>query len=152
MFVSQNSLFSRISRSGCYFALWRLSKQKKSLSPKTRNHPVSRFGHAAPRHFTELTHIQATSVPSLTLSPHVTTPHLPTQPHPTYSSPQPPLAPSSTHYTPLAPFTTHSHPPHGMSATFVKLCSRNIPLRVLRTPVRESAFPECESPTFALYQ
>ena len=34
----------------------------------------------------------------------------------------------------------HSHPPHGMSANFVKWCSRNIPLKATR---RNHAFLEC---------
>jgi len=49
------------------------------------------------------------------------------------------------------PSITHSHPPHGMSANFVKLCSQNIPPRATNglTPSRSA---ECESTTLALYQ
>jgi len=129
-----NSLFSRISRSGCYFTpsclqVW--PRRAKTL-------------HWA--------HTQTSDLRSLTLSPHATTPHLPTQPHPTYSSPRPPLAPSSTHFPPLASSTTHSHPLHGMSTTSVKLCFRNILSEFVRTPVRESTLRVCEFPTLALYQ
>jgi len=63
----------------------------------------------------------------------------------------PPLLPPTQHPYMRLPSTTHSHTPHGMSAHLIKLL-RNIPLRVLRTPVRESALPECEFPTLALYQ
>jgi len=52
-------------------------------------------------------------------SPHDTTLSLPTQPHTTYSSPHPPLAPS----------TPQSHPQHRVKETIVQLCSPNIPLR-----------------------
>jgi len=63
----------------------------------------------------------------------------------------PPTTPPTQHPYIQQPSATHSHTPHGMSANLIKLF-RNIPLRVLRTPVREFAFPECEFPTLALYQ
>ena len=40
------------------------------------------------------------------------------------------------------PSATHSHPPHCISANLIKLCSRDIPLRILRTLVREFTLPE----------
>jgi len=61
------------------------------------------------------------------------------------------LAPTQ-HPCMQSPPATHSHPQHGTSAHLIKLCSGNIPLRVLQTLVRESALPECEFPTLALYQ
>ena len=63
-----------------------------------------------------------------------------------------PILPPTHHPCMQPPSTTHSHPPHGMSANLIKLCSQSVPLRVLRTPVRESALPECELPTLAFYQ
>ena len=63
----------------------------------------------------------------------------------------PPTTPPTQHPYIQQPSATYSHTPHGMSANLIKLF-RNIPLRVLRTPVREFAFPECEFPTLALYQ
>jgi len=63
-----------------------------------------------------------------------------------------PILPPTQHTCMQPPSATHSHPPHGMSANLIKLCSRNIPLRVLWTPVRVFAFSECEFPTLALYQ
>ena len=55
---------------------------------------------AAPRHFISPTHKKAT----YHISPHDTTLPLPTQPHPAYSSPHPPLASS----------TQQSHHPHSL--------------------------------------
>jgi len=68
---------------------------------------------AAPRRLTLLKHKPAT----IHSSPHNTTLPLPTQPHPTYSSPHPPLAPS----------TPHMH----LQWNFVHFCSPNIPLSCL---------------------
>jgi len=66
-----------------------------------------------------------------------------------------PLPPPFTAGTPIRtptehpgtqlPSTTHSHPPHGMSANFLKLCSRNIPLKVEGT---NSWNADCESKTW----
>jgi len=133
-----NSSFSRISRAGCSCSLSCFQK-KSQVWPH----------HAKTLHWG---HTHTSDLPSLTLSPHASTPHLLTQPHPTYSSPRAVFAPSSTHYPPLEPCTRHSHSLHGIKATFVISSPQNIPLRVLRTPVRESAFSKCESPTLALYQ
>jgi len=41
-----------------------------------------------------------------------------------------PILPPTQHPCMQPPSTTHSHPPHGLSAKLIKVCSRNIPLRV----------------------
>jgi len=72
--------------------------------------------YAAPRHFSELTHIQATSHSSTS--------------HPmTLHSPFPPNHTLPTHpctHLSHPPAHTHTLPPYGLSDFFVQLCSRNI--------------------------
>jgi len=63
-----------------------------------------------------------------------------------------PIVPPTQHPCMQPPSTTHSHPSHDMSAILIKLCSRNIPLRVDLHGVRQVRDMECESPTLALYQ
>jgi len=70
----------------------------------------------------------------------------------TYRRDLTPILPPTQHPCMQPLSATHSFPPHGLSANLIKLCSRNIPPRVLRTPVREYVSHECEFPTLALYQ